>query len=257
MWRWPVVEGKKTFSNALKQKSFSLHAKLIALAASKWADPSLNPSLHDAIEKAKKDNVPNDNIERAIKKWSWADKWNEQVSQIVYEWYAPGGVAVIIQVLTDNKNRTASNIRHIFSKFGWNMWESWSVSWIFPRKWVIYFDKSKIENIDKLEELVIETDVEDMQINDKEIKIIVSIDKLNEVSSFFKSNWFVFEKSELEYIPTNEVEVTEFDIALKIIKMIEALDEDEDVEDYGLNAIITDELKQEVNDFIEKNTFKT
>lgn len=257
MWRWPVVEGKKNLSNALKQKSFSLHAKLIALAASKWADPSLNPSLHDAIEKAKKDNVPNDNIDRAIKKWSWADKSSEQVSQIIYEWYAPGWVAVIIQVLTDNKNRTASNIRHIFSKFGWNMWESWSVAWIFPKKWVIYIDKTKIPSIDKLEETVIETEVEDMQIDDKNIKIIVSVDKLNEVSSFFKSKWLVYEKSDLEFLPTNEVEVTDFDIALKVIKMIEALEEDEDVQDYNLNAIIDDKLKKEVHDFIEKNTFKT
>lgn len=255
MWRWPVVAKKKEVSNALRQKVFSLHAKLIALAASKWTDPHMNPSLYDAIEKARKDNVPAWNIERAIKKWSGEDK-TEQISQIVYEWYAPGWVAIVIQVLTDNKNRTAANIRHIFSKYGWNMWEPWSVAWIFPKKWVLVFDKSKVDS-SKIEELVFETNVDDMQVTDDEIKLICSIDNLRDVLEFFKSKWFIPEKSDIEYIPNNEVEVTEFEKALKIVKMIESLDEDEDVEDYSLNAVINDDLKKEVDDFIEKNTFRT
>lgn len=256
MWRWPTVEGKKNISNAIKQKVFSLHAKLISLAASKWSDPSLNPTLYDALEKARKDNIPSDNIERAIKKWSWEDKANEQISQLTYEWYAPGWVAIVIQVLTDNKNRTASNIRHIFTKFGWNMGESGSVAWIFPRKWVITFLKSKVDE-NKIEELMFETNVDDIQKIWDTIKLICPLDNLKEVWEFFKSNWFEFEKSTVEYIPNNEVDVTEFDKALKIIKMTEALDEDEDVEDYSLNANISPELEKEVNDFIEKNTFRT
>lgn len=256
MWRWPTVEWKKNYSNAIKQKVFSLHAKLISLAATKWSDPHLNPSLYDALEKARKDNVPSDNIERAIKKWSGEDKWSEQISQLTYEWYAPGWVAIIIQVLTDNKNRTASNIRHIFTKFGWNMWEAGSVAWIFPRKWVLTFLKSNVDE-NKVEELMFETNVDDMQNNENEIKLICSLENLKEVWEFFKTNKVLFEKSSVEYIPNNEVTITEFDKALKIIKMTEALDEDEDVEDYSLNAIISDELEKEVNDFIEKNTFKT
>lgn len=256
MWRWPVIEKKKNVSNAYRQKVFSLHAKLIVMAASKWADPSLNPSLYDAIEKAKKDNVPSENIDRAIKKWSWTDKMWASIEQIIYEWYAPAWVAIVIQVLTDNKNRTAANIRHIFSKFWWNMGESWSVAWIFPRKWVIIFDKSKVD-LSKIEELIFETKVDDMLVDGNEVKLICFVENLKEVSDFFLEKWFNFESANIEYIPNNEVEVTEFEKALKIIKMIEALDEDEDVEDYSLNATISDELKKEVNDFIEKNTFKT
>ncbi|MDP5039087.1 MAG: YebC/PmpR family DNA-binding transcriptional regulator, partial [Candidatus Gracilibacteria bacterium] len=124
MGRGPVVQGKKAASNAVKQKVFSLHSKLIALAAQKGGDPDLNPALYDAIEKARKDNVPNDNIERSIKKGTGEDKDSSQISEIVYEGYGVGGVAVIVKVLTDNKNRTASNIRHIFSKYGGNMGES-------------------------------------------------------------------------------------------------------------------------------------
>lgn len=256
MWRWPVVQWKKDLSNAAKQKVFSLHAKLIALAATNWSDPELNPALSDAIEKAKKDNVPNDNIERAIKKWAWLDKSSEQVSQIIYEWYAPGWVAVIIQTLTDNKNRTASNIRHIFSKFWWNMWESGSVAWIFERKWVIYLDKNKID-FEKLEEFVFETEAENIIVNNDEIQIICLLDDLKNLWNQLLDKGFEYTDSKLEYIASNEIEINEFDKALKIIKMIEALEEDEDIEDYSINAIINDDLKKEVSEFIEKNTFKT
>ncbi len=255
MWRWPVVAKKKDVSNALRQKVFWLHAKLIALAAAKGSDPSMNPSLADAVEKARKDNVPNDNIDRAIKRWAGDDTNGEQISQIVYEGYAPGWVAVVVQVLTDNRNRAASNIRHIFTKYSGNMGEPGSVAWIFPKKWVITFLTSKV-NTAKLEELVFETSAEDIQIWEEEVKVICSLDHLKEVGDFFKEKWFLFESAELQYIPNNEVEVTEFEKALKIVKMIEALEEDEDVENYSLNAIITDELKKEVDDFIEKNTFR-
>ena len=255
MWRGPVVAKKKDASNALRQKVFSLHAKLIALAAARGSDPNLNPSLIDAMEKARKDNVPNDNIERAIKKGSGADSSAEQISQIVYEWYAPGGVAVVIQVLTDNRNRTAANIRHIFTKYSGNMGEPGSVSWIFPKKWVITFLKSKVD-VGKIEELIFDTVADDMKIGEEEVKVICSIEHLKEVSDFFKEKWFSYESADPAYIPNNEVEVTEFEKALKIVKMIEVLEEDEDVENYSLNAVISDELKKEVDDFIEKNTFR-
>lgn len=255
MWRWPVVAKKKDASNALRQKVFWLHAKLIALAAAKGSDPDMNPSLADAIEKARKDNVPNDNIERAIKRGSGEDNGAEQISQIIYEGYAPGGVAILIQVLTDNRNRAASNIRHIFTKYSGNMGEPGSVAWIFPKKWVITFFTSKVDT-GKLEELVFETAADDIQLWEEEVKIICSVENLKEVSNFLKGKWFYYENAELQYIPNNEVEVTEFEKALKIVKMIEALEEEEDVENYSLNAIISDELKKEVDDFIEKNTFR-
>lgn len=255
MWRWPVVAKKKDASNALRQKVFWLHAKLIALAAARGSDPSMNPSLADAVEKARKDNVPNDNIDRAIKRGAGEESGWEQISQIVYEGYASGWVAVVVQVLTDNRNRAASNIRHIFTKYSGNMGEPGSVAWIFPKKWVITFLKSKVD-MGKLEELIFETNADDMQVGEEEAKVICSIDHLKEVSDFFKGKGFAFESAELEYIPNNEVEVTEFDKALKIVKMIEALEEDEDVENYSLNAVISDELKKEVDDFIEKNTFR-
>jgi len=256
MWRGPVVEKKKNQSNALRQKAFSIHAKLIAIAAWKWWDPDKNPALSDAIEKARKDNVPNDNISRAIKKWTWEDISSQQIIQIVYEWYGVSWVAIIVTTLTDNKNRTAPNIRHIFSKYGWNMWEPWSVSFIFERKWILAIDLENYSS-EKLEELVFETNVEDFWQEDWMFKIITSIDSFIEVKKFFESKKLNFEFADIDYIPINTAEVTDFDKALKLTKMIEAFNEDEDVEKISINMNISEKLQNEVNEFIEKNTFKT
>ncbi len=256
MWRGPVVEKKKNQSNAIRQKVFSIHAKIISLAAQKWWDPDKNPSLFDAIEKARKDNVPNDNISRAIKKWTWEDKTAQQINQIIYEWYWPGGVALIITTLTDNKNRTAPNIRHIFSKYGGNMWEPWSVSFTFERKWIFIIDLENYEK-EKLEELVFETEVEDFFQEDGMFKIITSLDSFLEVKKFFIWKNIHFEFSDIDYLPSTIVDIDDFDKALKLTKMLEAFHEDEDVEKISSNMNISANMQKEVDEFIEKNTFKT
>lgn len=256
MGRWPVVEKKKSASNAAKQKVFSLHAKLISLAAQKWWDPDQNPALFDAVEKARKDNVPNDNIERAIKKGTWEDKDAASISQIVYEWYGVWWVAVMVTTLTDNKNRTASNIRHIFTKYGGNMGESGSVGFIFEKKWLLFLSLDKYDAA-QLEEMVFETDVEDFVIEDGVFKITTSLEDFNTVQKFFKSKNMELEFADIDYIPTTESNVDEFDKALKLTKMLEAFGEDEDVQKVTVNMIIDEKLQQEVDEFIEKNTFRT
>lgn len=256
MWRWPVVEKAKALWNANKQKTYTIHAKLIAMAAEKWWDPDTNSYLADAIEKARKDNIPSDNISRAIKKWTWEDKSWEQIQSIIYEWYWVWWVAVMVATLTDNKNRTAKNMRHIFSKYWWNMWESGSVGFIFEKKWVIFIDLTSYER-EILEEMVFETDTEDFIIEDQIFKITTSLEDLVNVREFFKSKNIELKFSWISYIPNNEVEVTDFDNVLKLTKMIDDFREDEDVENIYVNMIIDDTLQKEVDDFIEKNTFKT
>lgn len=256
MWRWPVIAAKKSQSNAAKQKVFTIHAKLISLAAQKWGDPDKNPSLYDAIEKARKDNVPNDNIERAIKKGTGEDKTWVQIDTIVYEWYGAWGVAVIVTTLTDNKNRTAPNIRHIFSKYGGNLWEPGSVSFVFEKKWILVID---LENYSKetLEEKVFETSAEDFFIEDGMFKIITSLEDFVEVKKYFQSQNIDFQFADIDYIPSNIVEVDDFDKALKLTKMIQSFEEDEDVEKISVNMHISETLQKEVAEFIEKNTFRT
>jgi len=256
MWRGPVVQARKDAVNAVKWKIFSLHAKLIAIAAQKWGDPDQNPALFAAVHKAKKEWVPNDNIDRAIKKGTGEDKSAAQIVEIIYEWYAPGWVALMVSVLTDNKNRTVSNIRHIFTKYGWNLWESWAVSWMFHRKWVIFIDPSK-HPFEQVEELVYETNAEDIISEDDYIKIITSVDDFNDVEKFFEDKGIEIMESKLDYVADTETEITEFDKALKFIKMIEAFDEDEDVNTVSTNEIISAELENEVREFIEKNTFRS
>lgn len=255
MWRGPVLEKKKGLVNAAKWKVFAIHAKLISLAAQSGWDPNMNPRLHEAIEKAKASNVPNENIERAIKKWTGEDKTWVQLIEANYEWYGPGWVAIIVSTITDNKNRTASDIRHIFSKFGGNMWEPGSVSFIFSKMWVIYIDLSKY-NKDELEELVLETDASDMMEEWNYLKIITEMTDLKSVESFLKSKNIELESAKIDYIYSTAANVTDFEQALKLTKMLDSFEDSDDTEAVHCNAIIDEELQTKVYDFIEKNTFK-
>jgi len=256
MWRGPVVQARKNAVNAAKGKVFSMHAKLIAIAAVKWWNPDDNPSLAGLIVKAKKDGVPNDTIDRAIKKWTWEDKDAAQIAEIVYEWYAPGWVALLVSTLTDNKNRTVSNIRSIFSKYGGNMWESGAVSWMFHSKGVIFIDPTK-HSYDSIEELVFETEADDILEEAGYIKIITSPENFHIVEQFFIEKDIEVYESKLDYIPDNEIEIDDFDKALKFTKMLEAFDSDEDVNTVSSNEIISKSLQNEVDEFIEKNSFRT
>lgn len=256
MWRGPVVQARKNAVNAMKWKVFSMHAKLIAIAAQKWGNPDDNPTLATLIHKAKKEWVPNDTIDRAIKKWTGEDKDAAQINEIIYEGYAPGGVALLISTLTDNKNRTVANIRSIFTKYGWNMWESGAVSWMFQSKWIIFIDP-KLHSYESIEDLVFETNAEDIIQEVGYVKIITAPEDLHSVEKFFENKNIALYESKLDYVPDNEIEITDFDKALKFTKMLEAFQEDEDVNTVSTNEIISDELQKQVDDFIEKNTFRT
>lgn len=254
--KYDNIKHRKAAQDARKWKKYSLYAKLITLAAQSEWDPEKNPNLFNIIEKAKKEWVPNENIDRAIKKWTWENKDWTIILEIFYEWYAPGWVAIIVKTLTDNKNRTASSIRHIFAKYWWNMWESWVVSWIFKKKWIIVIDKDK--NKDKnIEELIFETSAEDFKEEDNIFIITTNIEDLYEVTKFLEQQNIIIEESELDYIGDNEVEMTDFDNVLKFKKMVEAFENDEDVEAVFSNEIIDEKLENDVLDFIEKNTFRT
>ncbi len=256
MWRGPVVQARKNAVNSVKWKVFSIHAKLIAIAAQKWGNPDDNASLAAAIVKAKKEGVPNDNIDRAIKKWTGEDTSGEQILEIVYEWYGPSGIALIVSTITDNKNRTVSNIRHTFSRYGGNLWESWAVSWVFQRKGILFIDPQE-HSYNSIEELVFDTDAEDIVQGAWYIKIITNIDSFHTVEEFFTDKSIDIFESKIDYIPDSEVEITDFDTALKFKKMIQAFDEDEDVTLVSSNEIISEELDKKVDAFIEKNTFQT
>ncbi len=256
MWRWPVVAGKKDASAKAKAKVFSLHAKLIEIAAAWWADTHLNTALADAISLAKKEWVGADVIDRAIKRWAGIESNGERAEEIIYEWYGPGGVAIIIKTLTNNKNRTAPNIRHIFSAFGGNMADAGSLSKFMFDFWGnIRIEKP--EDIDTFEMNILETSAQDYMIGDTHIEIKTDRSAFLKTKQQIETMGYTILSAELGYTPKNYQEITDFDTALKIYSLLEACNEDEDVELVWNNADIQDELWAEVAAFVESKKFRT
>ena len=133
--KWANIQHRKGRQDKQRGKAFTRLGKELMIAARiGGGNVDFNPRLRLAIDKAKAANMPKDTIERAIKKGTWEDKSAAAIQEVVYEWYAPGWVAVMVTTLTDNKNRTVSSIRHTFTKYWWNLWENWVVSWMFHRK---------------------------------------------------------------------------------------------------------------------------
>lgn len=176
--------------------------------------------------------------------------------EVVYEGYAPGGVALLVNTLTDNKNRTVANIRHIFSKYGGNMGENGSVSWMFERKGVIFIDPAQ-HSYESVEAKIFETDAEDILEEAGYIKIISSLEDFHTVEKSLENMGFELYESKIDALPNNEIEVDDFEKVLKFTKMLEAFDEDEDVHQVSSNEIIAPKLQSEVDEYIEKNTFRT
>lgn len=256
MWRGPTVQAQKDKNAKAKAKINTLHAKLITLAAAKWSDPHLNRSLADVIATAKKDGVTTDVIDRAIRRGAWLDKDSTLVEEILYEGFAPGGVGIIVRALTDNRNRTAPNMRHIFSAFWWNLWETWTVSnFAFDYRGVIYV--SGVDDMDIFESQILETPADDYHRDGNQVSILTGKSEFIQTRSMLESFWYHIDKAGFEFLPKNYIEVTDFENALKIYKMLDEFSEDEDVEIVWNNADISDELWREVESFVESKKFRT
>lgn len=230
--KWNNIKRKKEKTDAQKAKIFTKVGRELAVAAKEGgADPSSNFKLRDAIAKAKANNVPNDNIERIIKKAMGADA--NEYEEITYEGYGPSGVAVIVETLTDNRNRTAGNIRHYFSKYGGNLGSTGCVSFMFKERGIIVIDS---ETADKsaLEEDAIESGALDM-VNDGDC-FIVYTDKedYENVYDYLKNKNYSFVSSEIGMVPDNYVTLSEED-SEKVNVLIDILDEDEDVQNVWHN----------------------
>lgn len=247
--KWHNIKHRKAAQDAKKAKIYSKLAKQIQLEAMKWADPDLNPSLALAISKAKSAWVPKPVIEKAVKKWSWQDTW-ETLQEVFYEWYWPEGVAMYIKCITSNTNRSAASIRSIFTKYGWNMWQAWSVAWQFSAKWVTVVNwkvKEEIEkwkkikkiiplNDDELEEELLELPVEDYEkLDDNSYRIVSSRKDLMQVVSSLENKWYNVESYDIEYIPKNTVKLSE-EGEKKLEKLINTFEDDDDVDEVFHNA---------------------
>ncbi|MBI5026149.1 MAG: YebC/PmpR family DNA-binding transcriptional regulator [Nitrospirae bacterium] len=244
--KWAQTKHKKAVIDARKGKLFSKLAKEIAVAARiGGGNPDMNPRLRLAIEKAREANMPADNIKRAIMKGTGALP-GAAYEEAIYEGYGPGGAALMLEVLTDNKNRTVSEIRHIMSKHGGNMGEAGCVAWMFEKKGYILVDKKKIDE-DSLISICLEAGALDIK-NDPEeenYEIITAPEDLKRVREALEKARVEFNLAEVTMLPKSYVKLEEKD-AEQMLKLMDALEEHDDIQNVYANFDIPDEVMAKV-----------
>ena len=239
--KWNNIKRKKEKTDGAKAKVFTKMAREIAVAVKEGGggDPNSNGRLRDVIAKAKSQNVPNDNIDRAIKRASEAK--GEEYETILYEGYGPCGVAVIVETMTDNRNRTAANMRHYFDKFGGNLGTSGCVSFLFNQKGVLLMD-AEGKDEEKVMEDCFEAGAEDFDMGEEYIEITTAPLQLGAVREAMEKMGYAFESFEVAYLPTTETAVEGEENIKKMGLLLDALDEDDDVQDVWHNLANEDVL---------------
>jgi len=224
--------------DARKGKIFTKHAKLIAIAARGGADPGSNPLLYAAVEIARAENVPNDNIERAIKKGSGEDKNAAVYEEITYDGFAPGGVALLIQTITDNKNRALGNIRVIMNKKGGRLAEAGAVSWMFKKVGQIFLalDEQQQKRLEDLVLEIIDLGALDVEADGEILKVTTSPEDYGKIRNELIKKGLIIDSSLLTYEATNKVALPENDPRREALEiLLEALESDDDVSEVFTN----------------------
>lgn len=239
--KWSTIRRKKEKVDAKRGRIFTRLIKEITVAAREGGgDPESNPRLRTAIANAKADNMPQDNIERAIKKGT-GELPGTRYEEAHFEAYGPGGVAVLIEVLTDNKNRTTAELRHILTKYDGSMGETGSVTWIFHQKGLIHVEKDDIDE-DRLLEISLDGGAEDVSLQGDIYEIIIDPSSFESVKDLLKKEEFRIMKAEVTKAPQSTVKINERKKAEKILGLMEALEEQEDVQNIYSNFDIPDEI---------------
>ena len=243
--KWSTIKRKKGANDAKRGKIFTKLIKEITVAARMGGgDPEGNPRLRSAITAAKNENMPKDNIERAIKKGT-GELEGVNYEEITYEGYGPGGVAVLVECLTDNKNRTVADVRHFFAKSGGNLGESGCVSWMFDKKGVIQVDKGIISE-DDLMDLAIEAGAEDVLEEENEFQIITEPADFNDVVAALEERQVSYLEASIVMLPKNTVNVDTEKTAKSLLKLLENLEDNDDVQKVHANFDIADEIMEAV-----------
>ncbi|RAP34852.1 YebC/PmpR family DNA-binding transcriptional regulator [Candidatus Marinamargulisbacteria bacterium SCGC AG-439-L15] len=242
--KWSKVKHIKAKTDAQKGKAFSKVVREIIVAAKNGGgDPSMNAALRLAIQKAKDVNMPKDNVKRAIEKGCGGGE-GTNLEEITYEAYGPGGVAILIDTLTDNRNRTIPNIRTIVSKAGGNMANQGSVAYLFETRGLILFDSDADE--EKVMEIATENGAEDIDIQDDgSIEVQVSPQEYEPVRQAFEDAGIVYLSADLSKVPQTQTPLDET-FARKVFKLIEALEEDDDVQNVYSNYQVSDDIMETI-----------
>jgi YebC/PmpR family DNA-binding regulatory protein len=236
--KWATIRRKKGALDAKRGKIFTRLIREITIAARQGGgDPDGNPRLRLAIDNAKAANMPADNIERAIKK-ATGELEGSQISELTYEGYGPGGAALLVEVATDNKNRTVAEIRHIFGKGNGNMGETGSVAWMFERKGVITVKRNG-KSEDEMMEIVLDAGAEDLQTEEEFFVVTTSLESFELVRKILIEKKYNVENASLQWVAKNHLSLNG-DNAEKMMKLIELLEECDDVQNVFTNADFVD-----------------
>ena len=245
--KWATTKHKKAAIDAKRGKLFAKLIKNIEIAAKMGGpDPSGNPTLYDAIQKAKKTSVPNDNIERAVKRGSGTEAGGADYQVIMYEGYGPNGVAVLIECLTDNRNRAAAEVRTALTRNGGALADPGSVSYVFERKGVVIVPKTE-QSEDDLLEVVLDAGAEEVNDNGDTWEIVSEATDFVAVRSALQEAGVDYDSAEASWVPTLQVPL-DLDGAKKMIRVIEALEDSDDVQNVYANGDIPDHVLAELDD---------
>lgn len=239
--KWANIKHRKGAVDAKRGKIFNKLIKEITVAARMGGgDPDGNPRLRSAIAAARSENMPKDNMERAIKKGT-GELEGAVYEEIIYEGYGPGGVAVLVECMTDNKNRTVAEVRHFFSKSGGNLGESGCVSWMFDKKGSLLVDKSIVDE-EKLMDIAIEAGAEDVAEEDEDFQVLTAPEDFPDVREALENGGVSFIEASVSMIPKNVIEVADEKTANQLLKLLENLEDNDDVQKVHANFDIPDEI---------------
>ena len=232
--KWNNIKRKKEKTDGAKAAVFTKMAREIAVAVKEGggADPASNGKLRDVAAKAKANNLPNDNINRAIKKASDDDKADYE--SIMYEGYGPSGVAVMVETLTDSRNRTAANLRHAFDKYGASLGTNGCVSFLFTKKGVLIIDAEGRDE-DKVMEDCFDVGAEDFDVGEDSMEITTDPNSLHDVREALEAKGYTFTSADVQYLPATTVTLTSEDDKKNMAKLLDFLEEDEDVQNFWHN----------------------
>ena len=244
--KWSSIKHKKGAADAKRGKLFSKLSRAIIVAAKEGGpDPAGNLSLQNAIEKARSYSMPKDNIERAIARGSGADADAASFETVVYEGYGPSGVAVIVEALTDNRNRTASDVRHAFDKNDGNLGGSGAVAWLFERRGVVLVSADGADE-DELTLAAADAGADDVSLDGTTYQVVCPPEELAALRNGLEAAGFTVESAELTMVPKTTVEVVDEGDAKKVLRLIDQLEENDDVQDVYANFDIPERVLEAV-----------
>jgi YebC/PmpR family DNA-binding regulatory protein len=243
--KWATIKRKKALIDSKRSKAFAKHIKAIEVAARNGgADPAGNPTLYDAIAKAKKNSVPSENIDRALKRASGAEAGGSNYETIMYEGYGPGGVAFLIECLSDNRNRVASDVRVAVTRNGGTIADPGSVAYMFNRKGVLIVKKQQVGkqvSEDELLEIVLDAGAEEVNDLGENFEVVTSPTALSTARDALKGAEIEYESADVSFLPTVSVSV-DVEIARSVFELIDAIEDLEDVQNVYGNFDVSDEV---------------